>query len=237
MPQNQKNILWQQGFLNLQKSYAHLKLGVQKEGLSEIEQAGLIQFFEITFELAWKTLKDFLDFEGVVAASPREVLKQAYAFQYLEQGDVWLEALEKRNLMTHTYQEEVAAFAVSLIKSKFSHLFQSLIDFLSQKCEKSEFFGMDLSHYLSLLQFFVSHPSIQSVTVFGSRAMGNFKPQSDVDLCLSGSISTEELASYKYHLNEKLSMPYFFDVILDSDHVEMSLKNHIQTCGKKIYAS
>jgi nucleotidyltransferase substrate binding protein (TIGR01987 family) len=68
-----------------------------------------IQRFEITYELMWKTLKIFLeDIHGIRAISPRLVFKEAYALSIIEQEDIFLEMIQSRNLLSHTYNEEQA---------------------------------------------------------------------------------------------------------------------------------
>lgn len=73
-----KEIRWKQRFENFNKSYTLLDRYSKREDLSELEQAGLIQFFEMTFELAWKVLKDYLESEGYIVKSPRETIKQDF---------------------------------------------------------------------------------------------------------------------------------------------------------------
>jgi len=102
-----KSIRWKQRFENFNKSYILLDKYSKKEGLSELEQAGLIQFFEMTFELAWKVLKDYLESEGYIVKSPRETIKQAFQMELINDGHIWMEALTVRNLTTHTYDEKV----------------------------------------------------------------------------------------------------------------------------------
>ena len=70
-----------------------------------MEREGVIQRFEYTFELAWNTLKDRLEYEGVTlpAVTPRNVIRQAYQARLIEDGDAWLDMLTDRNLSSHTY--------------------------------------------------------------------------------------------------------------------------------------
>lgn len=55
---------WKQRFTNYRKALSQMKRFVDKGDLSELEEQGMIKSFEYTFELAWKTLKDFLEFSG-----------------------------------------------------------------------------------------------------------------------------------------------------------------------------
>ncbi|NFA43604.1 nucleotidyltransferase [Clostridium botulinum] len=75
---------------------------------TELERAGIIQFFKMTFELAWKVLKDYLESEGYMVKSPRETVKQAFQIGLIDNGHIWIDALSNRNLTTHTYDEELA---------------------------------------------------------------------------------------------------------------------------------
>lgn len=104
-----KDIRWKQRFENFNKSYSLLKKYLIKEDLSELEQAGIIQFFEMTFELAWKVLKDYLESDGYIVKSPREAIKQAFQNEIINDGHVWIDALAVRNLTVHTYDKNVAS--------------------------------------------------------------------------------------------------------------------------------
>ena len=79
----------------------------------------LIQAFEFTFELAWKTLKDYLDYQGVIVRSPREAIKESFSEQLIEDGHLWIQMLEKRNELTHTYNEAQSQKAVITICDKY----------------------------------------------------------------------------------------------------------------------
>lgn len=109
---------WKQCFENFERALAQLEQAVllrdQRE-LSRLEQQGLIQAFEFTFELAWKTLKDYLEENGVLTKFPRDAVKAAFAAELVADGDIWLDMLEKRNLMAHTYDEEKASLALKLV--------------------------------------------------------------------------------------------------------------------------
>ena len=100
-----KEIRWKQRFVNFEKAFQTLERTVVIENPSEAERGGLIQFFEVAFELSWKTLKDYLEAGGFQVKSPREVLKQAFQSGIIQDGHAWMEALEDRNLTAHTYNE------------------------------------------------------------------------------------------------------------------------------------
>jgi nucleotidyltransferase substrate binding protein (TIGR01987 family) len=116
------NIRWQQRFQNLDRAVQLLReplTGVER--LSLLEQEGLIQRFEFTLELAWKTLKDYLEFSGVVIepATPRNVVKEAFAAKILPDGQVWIDMLDHRNLLSHTYDEKLFCAAVDALADRY----------------------------------------------------------------------------------------------------------------------
>ncbi|WP_062353000.1 nucleotidyltransferase substrate binding protein [Bacillus kwashiorkori] len=125
---SQKEIRWRQRFDNFKKSYQLLEKYSTVKLTSEIEKAGLIQFFEITFELAWKVLKDYLEAQGYIVKSPRETIKQAYQMEVIENGHVWVDALSSRNLTPHPYDEQFTEKFVMDIQQVYFPLFKSLYE-------------------------------------------------------------------------------------------------------------
>lgn len=105
---NLNDIRWKQRFENFDKSYKLLNKYAKQPITTELERAGIIQFFEMTFELAWKVLKDYLEAQEYLVKSPRETVKQAFQIGLIDNGHVWMDALSNRNLTTHTYDEELA---------------------------------------------------------------------------------------------------------------------------------
>jgi len=75
---------------------------------SDLKTDAAIQRFEFTFELAWKTLKRVLLYEGEICTTPRQCLKAAYRIGLLDGEEPWLTMLEDRNLMAHIYDEQTA---------------------------------------------------------------------------------------------------------------------------------
>ena len=78
---------------------------------SELEFSGLIKSFEIAFEMAWKTLKGLLMYEGFDVNSPRTTIQQAFDSALIGDLSPWIEALESRNVLSHNYDKKIAAGA------------------------------------------------------------------------------------------------------------------------------
>ena len=126
MAEASKGIRWKQRFRNFEKSYQLLENTLQIKSPSEAERAGLIQFFEMTFELAWKMMKDYLQEQGFSVDSPKEAIKQAFQSNLITDGHGWIDALNDRNLTAHTYQEETAVKVEQKIRNDYFPLLQTL---------------------------------------------------------------------------------------------------------------
>ncbi|MDH8679256.1 HI0074 family nucleotidyltransferase substrate-binding subunit [Fusibacter bizertensis] len=115
-----KEIRWRQRFENFDKAFQQLTFAINLfDSLSILEKEGLIQRFEYTFELAWKTIKDYLEANDVNAKFPREVIKEGFHFEIIDDGDVWMDMLEKRNLLANTYDEGRFNFVTLKIKTEY----------------------------------------------------------------------------------------------------------------------
>lgn len=128
-----EDIRWKQRFSNFNKAAMQLTEFVEKGELNKFEVQGLIQCFEYTFELAWKTMKDYLEKEGFEVKSPRSAIQTAFQIQLITDGHIWIDALNKRNLMAHTYDEKVANEAEQLIKQKYYPVIKELLDKLGKE--------------------------------------------------------------------------------------------------------
>ncbi len=127
------DVRWKQRFQNFDKAFKRLAdaiLIIRNDPDNVLLQAGLIQTYEFTFELAWKTLKDYLEMEGFTVPSPRATLRQAFQCGYIQQGDVWLKALNDRNLTAHTYDDEVAKEVIADIQQTYYFLLKDLHQWL-----------------------------------------------------------------------------------------------------------
>jgi len=132
------DVRWQQRFQNFERAYQFLAQAVNRDDLSALERAGVIQSFEFTFELAWNTVKDYLSSQGVDAPFPREALKQAYANDLLDNGELWLDMLDKRNLMAHSYDEERAETALALIRDQYFEQLTGLMTTLGPRMPRRD---------------------------------------------------------------------------------------------------
>ena len=128
-----KDVRWKQRFQNLEKAYALLEKGLAIITPNETEQQGIIQSFEFTFELSWKTLKDYLESKGVQVSFPRDVIKEAFHNNILPDAEVWLDMLSKRNFLAHTYDEKHAKKALSLIRTNYQPSIKKLVDFFTKE--------------------------------------------------------------------------------------------------------
>lgn len=75
---------------------------------SDLEKAGTIQYFEFTYELAWKTLKRILNARGKDLNSPKPVFREAAKEGLIKNPENWFEFMEARNETVHTYNKEIA---------------------------------------------------------------------------------------------------------------------------------
>jgi len=130
-----QDIRWKQRFQNFEKAFLFFKTAVEKEHYTPIETGGLVQAFEFTFELAWKTIKDYIEEQGIDTKFPRDTIKQAFQSEIIEDGHVWIHMLEKRNELSHTYNESVATQAIEIIKHNYFPAIYQVYLYLKQKYE------------------------------------------------------------------------------------------------------
>ena len=91
-----------------------------KEADSELDRDGVLQRFEFSFELFWKTLRLILRFEGFDCQSPRSCIKEAFRNGYLTDGEIYLDMLEDRNLSSHIYDEQTSIDIFDRVKKNYS---------------------------------------------------------------------------------------------------------------------
>ncbi len=95
-------------------------------------QDSVIQRFEFTIELSWKTLRKYLENEGIVDInSPKQTVRSGFENGILENGKIWIEMLNDRNITSHIYDQEIADKIYGNITEKY-------IDEIKILCEKLE---------------------------------------------------------------------------------------------------
>jgi nucleotidyltransferase substrate binding protein (TIGR01987 family) len=137
-----KDIRWQQRFSNFNKALTQLKNAVelaQERELSELEQQGLVQAFEFTHELAWKTLKDFLEYHGNRDIyGSKDATRKSFNFGLIENGEIWMDMIQSRNQTSHTYNEETVKKIVTAIEIDYFGEFEKLQIKLNELKEKDQ---------------------------------------------------------------------------------------------------
>ncbi len=104
--------------------------------MNEIMRDSLIQRFEFTYELAWKTLKEYLLYHGFVHnSSPRYVFKIAYKNSIVENKNVWLSMVKDRNVASHEYNDDYIDEVAERIKSSYVVEFLNLIEKIKNEIE------------------------------------------------------------------------------------------------------
>ncbi|MGE5528949.1 MAG: nucleotidyltransferase substrate binding protein [Patescibacteria group bacterium] len=115
---------------NLQSALTRLAEGVAQLGRGDdLQRDGVIQRFEFTFELTWKTLKAYFEEEGLQnLTSPKSVLREAYAAGIIGDEGLWLDMLRDRNLTTHIYKQELAKQIAIGIEKRYLIALQAVVD-------------------------------------------------------------------------------------------------------------
>jgi nucleotidyltransferase substrate binding protein (TIGR01987 family) len=131
------DIRWKQRFDNFDRAFVLLREVYDRgvDSLSQLEKEGAIQRFEVAFELAWKTLKDYLEESGVVVnpVTPRNVIKEAFAAKLLEDAQVWIDMMLHRNLLSHIYDIKVFETVLHVVAERYFSAFDRLHEFFLTK--------------------------------------------------------------------------------------------------------
>jgi nucleotidyltransferase substrate binding protein (TIGR01987 family) len=114
------DIRWKQRFENYTKAVGQMTKFIEKGDLNEMEEQGLIQSFEYTYELAWNTLKDLFEDQGESnILGSRDAFRLAFKRGLIEDGETWMDMIKSRGLTSHTYNEKTARAIVHSIRSSF----------------------------------------------------------------------------------------------------------------------
>lgn len=115
---------------NFQRALENLKkIQTVKPPYDTITLTGMVALFEICFEQAWKAMKELLEYSGYSEArmgSPRSILKLAYQAGMIDDEAIWLQALQDRNDVTHSYNENIALRIINDCKTNYLPIFIKL---------------------------------------------------------------------------------------------------------------
>lgn len=128
---------WKERLEDLEKAVNRLEEAIEESKKANFLtlKDGVIQRFEFTLELSWKTLKHFLNSEGIeTAITPKSTVKEAFKLGILKNIDVWLEMLDDRNLSSHIYNQTIAEEIYERIVLKYCSELRRNFKFLKE-CE------------------------------------------------------------------------------------------------------
>jgi len=135
-----EDIRWVQRFNSFSRALGKLtdaiRLSEHRE-LSELEKQGMIQTFEFTHELSWKTLKDFLEEKGNKGLyGSKDVIRLSFQLGIINDGEIWMNMIKSRNQTSHTYDEEVSNKIIELIINDYYDAFGALKSFFLNETKR-----------------------------------------------------------------------------------------------------
>ena len=133
---------WEQKLQSYHKALNRLAEVVNemdKRQLNDFEADGLIQRFEFTFELAWKLIKSYAEYQGTdkEIMGSRDAIRWAYENHLISDSATWMEMIKRRNDTSHTYDEDTAVEVVSRVKASYFQAFVALYDAMENLVSKT----------------------------------------------------------------------------------------------------
>jgi nucleotidyltransferase substrate binding protein (TIGR01987 family) len=127
-----EDIRWKQRLQNYEKALSHLTAAVDYAKVHEcttIVQLSVVKAFELTFELAWNVMKDYLTGMGITGIiGSKGAVRQAFKDGLISNGPLWMDMIDDRNLATHTYNEETAELLVQKILTQYASELESFAE-------------------------------------------------------------------------------------------------------------
>ena len=123
-------------FDNFKSNLRILEKAQDEDITNEFIKSGIIDKFYIQFELAWKTMKEYLKYEGIVEAktgSPRDIIKAAYKFYDFMNEDNWISMLNERNDTAHIYDKDAADRLVEKILNSYIDEFKKMEIYIEER--------------------------------------------------------------------------------------------------------
>lgn len=128
---------WNEKLLDFKKAIRRLDEAIDESKLnpsSTTLKDGVIQRFEFTYEICWKTLKYYLESEGIEdAKSPKSTIRAAFKMDLIDDGELWIDMLNDRNLTSHVYDEDVSIEIYNKIVSSYYEQLFVICELLSTK--------------------------------------------------------------------------------------------------------
>ena len=132
------DIRWQQRFQNFEKAFSRFKEALEEEELTELERNGVVKRFEFTLELGWKTLKDYMQDQGLTfQLTPKGTLRQAQQSGFIDYAQVLIDAVEVRNSLAHDYDGEKFEEAEVSIREEIFPALEKLLKFFMAQVRKN----------------------------------------------------------------------------------------------------
>ncbi len=126
----EKDIRWIQRFHNFNKALHKLQTAIvdlEENDDNETIKAGMIKFFEMVYELAWNTMKDYYQYQGETnIQGSKDAIKLAFSRGLIANSEQWFKMVDSRKLSVHTYDEGTADEIVEEIVGVYLGLFLQL---------------------------------------------------------------------------------------------------------------
>ena len=137
----QQDIRWKQRFDKYKQALHQLESAVLEYADTEIDiiKEGIIQRFEFTHELAWKVMQDYLKAQGEVDVFGSKIATRlAFNRELINQGEIWLDMIETRNIIVHTYDEKILNEQFHKVVNNYLPLFLQFQQRLEKLCQISD---------------------------------------------------------------------------------------------------
>jgi nucleotidyltransferase substrate binding protein (TIGR01987 family) len=124
-----QDVRWKQRFQHYIGAYEQLKNAFEiykTRELTILENQGVIQAFEVTQELSWKVMKDFLEYQGYDEIyGSKNAVRLAFNVKIISNGEIWMDMIKSRNLMSHTYDEDEMLKIIKIIFENYIQEFEN----------------------------------------------------------------------------------------------------------------
>lgn len=116
-----EDVRWKQRFANFSRALGQLNEGLENvPDPTDLQKEGIIQRFELTHELAWNVMRDFLKARGVRDIyGSKDATRHAFAHDLIDDGEVWMAMIESRNQTVHTYHQNILITEFEKIKTLY----------------------------------------------------------------------------------------------------------------------